>query len=327
MNHALPRALRVLRPLLTTPVLLGAAVMAHAQGGTFPEKSINWIVGWPAGGSADSATRLIARRIEQTLGQSVVDDNRAGASGAIALQAAVKAPADGYTLITVPGPVLMRLPVPQVGKELTGVAMLGKGPAVLVGTMAKPLPPTVKDLIAAAKAKPNDFAYASSGNGTAQHLAGELFNQLAGTAITHVPYKGGTQAVTDVVGGQVPLAVLGITAVLPHIKAGKLHAYAVTTATRSPSLPDVPTMQEAGLPGFEATQWFMVAVPKGTPPERIAKLNGAINQALKDPEVAKGFATVGIAPETASGTEATQFVQKDQQRWDELAKKANLALD
>jgi tripartite-type tricarboxylate transporter receptor subunit TctC len=313
--------------LLAAAAVTTASGSAWAQAGAaYPNKTITWVVGWPPGGSADTATRLVARRLEQTLGQPVVVDNRPGASGVLALNFAVKAPADGYTLITVPGPVIGSRPSPQLGKELVGVAMMGKGPAVLIGTVAEPLPATVKDLIAAAKAHPDKFNYVSSGNGTAQHLAGELFNQMAGITINHVPYKGGAQAVTDVIGGQVSLGVLGITSALPHIHAGKLKAYAVTTAKRSKNLPETPALAET-LPGFEATQWFVVAAPTGTPADRIQKLNAAIGVILKEPEVVSGFDKVGMEPELLTPAQTTSFVEQDLQRWRTLAAKANLKLD
>ncbi|SDY34711.1 Tripartite-type tricarboxylate transporter, receptor component TctC [Variovorax sp. YR266] len=305
---------------------IGGAPLAQPLA-DYPSKSITWVVGWPPGGSADTATRLVARKLEAMLGQPIVVDNRPGASGTIGLQAGAKAAPDGYTLITVPGPVVTNRPVPQLGKELVGVAMMGKGPAVLIGTKVESLPGNVRELIDAAKANPQKYSYVSSGNGTAQHLAGELFNQMAGTTITHIPYKGGTQAVTDVIGGQVSLGVLGITSALPHIMSGKLKAYAVTTAARSRNLPDVPTMAEAGLPGFEATQWFVVAAPTGVSADRIQKINEAIAAILKQPDVIDGFSKVGIEPEPATPQQTTGFVIKDQQRWKNLAQRTHLQLD
>jgi tripartite-type tricarboxylate transporter receptor subunit TctC len=316
---------RAVAALIAMATAVGVA-MAQPEV-AYPNKPITWIVGWPPGGSVDVATRLVARKLETMLSQPIIVDNRPGASGAIGLQAGAKAAPDGYTLITVPGPLLVSRPDPQLGKELVGVAMLGKGPAVLIGTMAEPMPRLVKDLIDSAKAHPEKFSYVSSGNGTAQHLAGELFNQMAGTSITHIPYKGGAQAVTDVIGGQANLGVLGITSVLPHISSGKLKAYAVTTATRSRSLPSVPTMAEAGLPGFEAVQWFVVAAPADVPADRIRKINEAIVRILKEPDVIAGFEKVGIDPESATPQQTTSFVVKDQQRWKELVQKAHLQLD
>ena len=308
--------------------ILGLAAPAAFSQTRFPDRPINWIVGFPPGGSADVMTRLVAKKLEAKLGQAVVIENRPGASGSIALQAAAKASPDGYTLITVPGPVLTTKPQPELGKELMGIAMLGKGPMVLVGTLAQPLPATLNDLLASARSNPDKYSFASSGNGTSQHFAGELVNQMAGTKMTHIPYKGGNQAVTDVIGGQVPLAVLGITPVLPHIRSGKLRAYGVSTAARSPALPDVPSFREAsGLAAFDASQWFVVAAASGVPADRVQVLNAAISDVLKDPDVANGFATVGVQPEAASAQGTTAFVAADLKRWRELAARSNLPLE
>ena len=280
-------------------MLMSVAVPVLAQG-TAAGSPITWLVGQPPGGTTDVVTRVVARQVERLLGQTVVIDNRPGAAGSIALQAAARAPKNGNTLITVPGPVLSAVPVPQLGKELVGVATLAKGPMVLVGTTSAPLPGKLSDLLSAAKADPKAFAFATSGNGTSQHLAGELMNQMAGTKIVHVPYKGGGQAVTDVVGGQVPLGVLGITPVLPHIKSGKLHAYGVSTASRATQLPDTPTLSEAGLKGFDADQWFVVAAPAGTSPERLAELNHAIRKAMESTDVMDALAAAGMTPAAIS---------------------------
>ena len=315
----LPRAARA---LFATAVLASSAAFAQ----TSSSKPITWIVGFPPGGTVDVATRLVAKNLQQKLGVPVVIDNRPGASGAIALNLAAKAAPDGYTLVTVPGPVLTNQPLPQVGKELAGVAMLGKGPMVLVGPTATAVP-NFKDLLAALRRKPDGYSFASSGNGTSQHLAGELLNEMAHVHMQHVPYKGGSQAVTDVIGGQVPLAFLGVTPVLPHIRAGKLKAYGVTTATRTPSLPEVPTLAEAGLPGFDASQWFVVAAPAGVPAARLQQLNAAIGAALREPDVARGLEEVGVDPAIASPAETTAFVTKDLKRWRELAEREHLALD
>lgn len=302
------------------------AANAQPAGESFPIKPITWLVGWPPGGSADVVSRLVAKELESKLGQPVVIDNRPGASGSIALNAAAKAPADGYTIVTVPGPVLMNIPVPQLGKELAGVAQLAKGPMVLVGTTATSKT-TLKELIADAKERPEAYSFASSGNGTSQHLAGEMFNQMAGVKMTHIPYKGGSQAVTDVIGGQVPVGMLGITPVLAHIKSGKLKAYGVSTAQRSPALPDVPTLAEGGVKGFDATQWFVVAAPTGVPAARVQKINAAIAEILTKPEIATGFGAVGVLPTPASAGESTAFVVGEQKRWTDLARQANLPLD
>jgi tripartite-type tricarboxylate transporter receptor subunit TctC len=307
--------------------LFGTTAVLAQTAGRYPDKPITWIVGFSPGGSTDGITRLVAKKLESSLGQPVVIENRPGASGAIAMSAVARATPDGYTLVTVAGPDVPAKAVPELGKDLAGVAALGSGAMVLVGTTAAPLPATVKDLLAAAKASPDKYTFGSSGTGTSQHLAGELINQVAGTKMTHVPYKGGGQAVTDLLGGQLPLAVLGIPPVLPHIKSGKLKAYGVTTISRSSALPDVPTLNDVGLPGFDANQWFVVATAVGTPADRIEKLNAAINQALKDPEVIAGFISVGVEPFVASPQETVKFVTGDQKRWRDLAQKAKISLE
>lgn len=193
--------------------------------------------------------------------------------------------------------------------------------------MASPLPETLAQLLAAARKAPQALSYATSGTGTSQHLAGELLNHIAQTQIAHIPYKGGSQAVTDVVGGQVPLGLLGITPVLPHIRAGRLRAYGISTAARSALLPEVPSLQEGGLPGFDVDQWFVVAVAAGLPAERIQALNAAINQALQKPEVQASFAGVGVVASPATAEQTTAFVAQDMLRWQALAKKIDLRLD
>jgi len=264
---------------------LPAAVLAAGDPGAWPNaKPITWIVGYVPGGSVDVITRSVAKVVSERIGQTIVVDNRAGASGAIALQYAARAASDGYWLITVPGPIIHAGIQPALGHELSSVSLISQGPIVLVGAAANARS-NLQDLIGAMKKNPQDWSYASSGTGTGQHLAGELFNAMAGTRMIHVPYKGGGQAVTDVVGGQVSLGMLGVTPVLAQINAGKLKAYAVTTPFRLASLPDVPTMSEAGLKGYEATQFFIAAVPARTDAAIISKLNKAIAEAMKTSEV------------------------------------------
>jgi tripartite-type tricarboxylate transporter receptor subunit TctC len=257
----------------------------------------------------------------------VVVENRPGASGGIGLSRVVAAPPDGYTLVTVPGPVVSATPLPSVGAELAGVTELARGPMVLVGTTARPMPADVAALFKAIKATPSQYEYATSGNGTSQHLAGEMIKQLAGLQMVHIPYKGGSQAVMDVVSGQVPLAMLGITSVLPHIQSGKLKAYAVTTETRAASLPDTPTLAETVLPGFQASQWFVLAAPKNTPAARVDRLNQVIGDILKLPDVKAGFENVGVTPSHASPADITRFVMDEQRRWQDLAARSQLPLN
>ncbi|GHC91580.1 hypothetical protein GCM10007320_40720 [Pseudorhodoferax aquiterrae] len=304
-----------------------AALAAHAEAPKpWPTaKPITWIVGFVPGGSVDVLTRAVARVVADRIGQSIVVDNRPGASGALALQYAARAGSDGYTLVTVPGPVLHAQRQPEIGRELAAVALLSQGPIVFVGAAAG-TPPQLKDLIAAMKKEPDRWNFASSGTGTGQHLAGELFNTMAGTRMVHVPYKGGGQAVTDVVGGQVSLGMLGVTPVLAQIKAGKLRAYAVTTPFRIPSLPDVPTMAEAGLKGYDATQFFVAAVPAGTDAAVVGKLHAAIAAALTTPEVKAALEAAGQLPGSLSPAQTQDFVVQSLSKFNALAHRSNITL-
>jgi tripartite-type tricarboxylate transporter receptor subunit TctC len=304
-----------------------AAATAAAEAQPWPgAKSITWIVGFAPGGSVDVLARLAGRKLSEKTGQPVVIENRPGGSGLIALQAAAKAAPDGYTLVTVPGPILHAQKVPELGRELTAVAMLAQGPMVLVGS-ASAAPGSVQALLAEMRRQPKAWSYASSGNGTSQHLAGELLNAMAGTAMVHVPYKGGGQAVTDVIGGQVPLAILGVAPVLPHIRSGKLRAYAVTTRFRIDSLPDVPTLQESGLKGYDASQWFVVGVPAGVPAQTVAQLNAWLNEIMASADLADTLRATGSIAGSGSARVTQAFVTADTDKWKALAQSAHLALD
>ncbi|MBD9665286.1 tripartite-type tricarboxylate transporter receptor subunit TctC [Variovorax paradoxus] len=300
---------------------------AAAQDKPWPTaKPITWIVGFVPGGSVDVLTRAMAKAVSDKVGQTIVIDNRPGASGALALQAAARASKDGYTLVTVPGPVVYGQRQPEIGKELAAVALMSQGPIVLVGKAAG-APANLSELIQAMKKAPTLWNFASSGTGTGQHLAGELFNSMAGTEMVHIPYKGGGQAVTDIIGGQTGLGMLGVTPVLAHIKSGQLKAYAVTTTFRIPGLPDVPTMEEAGLKGYEATQYFVAAMPAGVDARIVARLNVAIEEASRMPEVVSALNAGGQVATKLSPAEAQKFVVKSLAKFDAVAKKANITLN
>ncbi|MET4577242.1 Bug family tripartite tricarboxylate transporter substrate binding protein [Ottowia thiooxydans] len=312
---------------VTATLCLPSTVLAAGDPGAWPNtKPITWIVGFAPGGTLDVLTRIAARKLGEKTGQPVVVENRPGASGVIALQTAAKAAPDGYTLISVPGPVLYATQPPEVGKELVAIATLAQGPMVLVSGVPNP-PAQVYDLIQAMKKSPAAWSYASSGSGTSQHLAGELFNVSAATAMTHVPYKGGGQAVADVVGAQIPLGMLGVTPVLQHIKSGKLKAYAVTTSYRIESLPDVPTMKEAGLKNYDAAQWYVVAAPKGTPTAQIQQLNTWVNEITSSAELKSALVASGSVAGKGSATDTQQFIESDTRKWRDLAKSLKLDLN
>lgn len=310
------------RAVLSLAVAAGAALIANTA---HAADNITWLVGFAPGGTADVLTRSIAQQLSKLSGQNVVVENHPGASGALALQQAAKAAPDGNTLITVPGPLLHANPVPEVGKELRAVAMLAQGPMVLVAP-ASSAPADFAALVKAMKTNPKAWSYGSSGNGTSQHLAGELMNQMAGTQAVHVPYRGGGQAITDVVGGQIPLAMLGASPVLPHIQSGKLKALAVTSSKRLDQLPQVPTMQEAGLAGYSASQWFSVAVPAKTPDARVQQLNAWLATALEAPAVQEVIRGSGNVKGSGSAKDVEDFLRQDTETWKKLAAQTKMQL-
>lgn len=227
-------------------------------------------------------------------------------------------------LITVPGPIVYSRPQPQIGKQLSPVILMAEGPMVIVA--GKKFPPTLKEALADARKNPEKWNYASSGTGTSQHLAGELLNQMAQTRIVHVPYKGGAQAATDIVAGQVPMAVLGPTPVLAHIRSGALTAYAVTTKKRLESLPDIPTVEELGFPGYDASQWFAVASSPKISKEAIAKLNDLLGQIFQTAEFKKAVAAAGMTVGSGSPAVLTQFVESDTKKWEDLVRKSGISV-
>ena len=287
-------------------------------------KPITWIVGFVPGGTADLLARKAAVALGRKTGRPVMVENHPGANGVIAMRAAAKATPDGYTIVTVAGPSLTgERGVPRLGKELAVVAMQAEMPMVLVGSMATDVArlPTLKALLDEARVRPTPWSYASSGIGGSQHLAGELLNYKAQTAIAHVPYKGGAQAAADVVSGQVPLAILGITPVLQHIRSGRLRAYAVTGDRRvAASLPDVPTMQEAGVADYSARQWYIVAAPAGVPEARVQKLHGWINEIMASPELAKLLEDIGANGSRETPEAVLSFAKAQDRKWKRFAR-------
>lgn len=294
------KSLNSLKPLTLATVVLGLAVAlatpaAHAA---YPERPIRWIVPFPAAGAMDNIARTLGEEMSQTLGQSIVVENRPGAGGNIGAELVARSPADGYTMLIVANgmavnPALYRKLSYDPIKDFAPVSLLAVVPNVLVANKAKTSAKTVPEVIASAKSQPGKYTYASAGNGTSIHLAGELFTSMAGVELLHVPYKGSGPAVTDLLGGQVDYMFDSITSAKPHIDAGKLTAIAVTTSKRSAALPNVPTVAEAGLPGYELSPWFAAFVPAGTPPAVVETLNRAMVEALRKPAVQKRLAAIG----------------------------------
>lgn len=298
---------------------------APADDANWPQRPVRWIVGFAPGGTADILTRIAAEQLAQRLGKSVVVENRSGASGALALNLVANSQPDDTLLITVPGPIIFPRDEPGIGKELDPVIMLAEGPMIIVGPASNPQH-SLADVITDAKQNPRKWNYATSGTGTSQHLAGEMINQLAGTQMVQVPYKGGGQAVSDVVGAQVPLAILGPTPVLPHIASGALQAYAVTTTYRLSSLESVPTVAEAGIEGYDASQWFALATTKGVSPRRIERLNGLLADIVKTQKFREAVTAAGMKIAPGSPEDLLNVVQADRAKWANLVKQRGLKI-
>ena len=310
--------------------LLAAAPAAIAQA-AYPTKTITVIVPFPAGGTTDILARIVAQYMSTALGQAVIVDNRAGAGGNIGGQTAARAPADGYTLFmgtvgthAINASLYKKMPFDPIKDfaPLTRVAMV---PNLLVANPSQPFK-TVPELIAYAKANPGKVTYGSSGNGSSIHLSGELFKSMTKVDMTHVPYKGSAPAVSDLLGGQIAVMFDNMPSALPHVKSGKLRAIAVTSAKRSPELPNVPTVGES-VPGYEATSWFGMFAPAGTPPDIVAKLNAVIVKALADPEVRKKISEQGAEPYPETPKEFAAFIQKESAKWGKVVRDSGASVD
>jgi tripartite-type tricarboxylate transporter receptor subunit TctC len=312
--------------------LAAAATSAVLAQTDFPTKPIRVVVTFPPGGSADAVVRLLAPRLSDKLGQQVVVDNRPGAGGNIGLALVAKAPADGYTLgVGAAGALAANVSLyPQMPfdplKDFKPVTMLAAIPFVIVGSPSLGVR-TQRELIALARSQPGRLSMAHGGNGTAMHLTSQLFAQMAEIKIPEVPYKGSGPAALDVLGGQVPLAVVDLPAALQHIRAGKLVAFAVTSPQRLPQLPDVPTVAEAGLAGYDSTGWFGLVAPAGTPAAVVSRLNAEVTAALNDEAIRSSLRTLGVepAPSTAEAFEAT--IRSETAKWAKVIRAANIKLD
>ena len=318
-----------MRKLLLCVAALAVALAATAQ--SFPTKPIRLIVTYPPGGGADLMARLIAPKMADTLGQPVVVENKPGASGQIGAGEVARAAPDGYTLLldassySVNPSLYAKLPY-DPAKAFTPIALIALFPNVLVVTPDF-APRDVKELIALAKAKPGTIAFASSGNGSAQHLSGELFRQKAGVEMTHVPYKGGAPALNDVMGGQVPVFFANMASSLPQIKGGKVRALAITGAQRSPQLPTVPTLAEAGVPGYEVYEWNAIFAPAGTPAPVVAKIAESIAKALQSAELRERVASLGGEIAAYGPAETDRFVREQTELWGKVVRAGHIKVE
>ncbi|GAA7770230.1 tripartite tricarboxylate transporter substrate binding protein [Helicobacter pylori] len=328
MKSLLQRS-NVLSAALAATMLFAAAAPAHAA---YPDHPIRWIVPFPAGGAMDNIARTLGEDMSKTLGQAIVVENRPGAGGNIGAEMVARSPADGYTLIIVANgmavnPALYGKLSYDPVKDFAPVSLLAVVPNVLVANKAKTPVKTVAEVIASAKAKPGKYTYASAGNGTSIHLAGELFTSMAHVDMLHIPYKGSGPAMTDLLGGQVDYMFDSITSAKPHIDSGKLTAIAVTTSKRSSALPNVPTVAEAGLPGYELSPWFAAFVPAKTPQPVIDTLNKAMLDALKKPSVQQRLAGIGAEPIGSTPAALKDHLAKETAKWGTLIREKGIHAD
>ena len=326
--------IRLIRPrllLLGLALLTSAVALRTGDAGaqSFPEHPIKLISPWPPGGSNDTFSRLIASRLNKALGQPVIVENRPGATGTLGVSQAARAPADGYTIVMGSSPT--HATAAAIYPTLTYDPVRDFAPVTMVGTVSNvlvvhPAVPakTVQELIALARQTPGQLTFASAGNGSSQHLSGEMFKVMTGIDMLHVPYKGAAPAVADILAGHVKLGFHNMPDVVPHLRSGGLRAIAVTAAKRAAALPDVPTIAESGVPGYAAEVWFGVFAPAGTPRPVVDRLHAELSKALTDPEIkgkleALGNEVSGIGPDAFSA-----YVKTEVTRWADIVTKAGV---
>lgn len=323
------------RRTLLTCVCLAATglnpVATWAQEG-WPAKPLRLVVPFAAGGTSDILGRLLAERLQAALKQPVVVENRAGAGGVLGAEAVAKSPPDGYSLLL--GTIASHAINPAMRQKMPYDALKDFAPVILLGSIANVLlvgkdQPyhTVKDLVQAAKAKPDSIAFGSAGQGSSQHMSGELFKLLAGADLAHVPYKGSAPAIQDVIGHQIPSSFETVTVALPHIQAGKVRALAVTTAQRSAALPEVPTLQEAGVPGFEVSSWQALYAPAGTPAAVVQRLNAEVEKILSQPEVKARLDSLGVVHQPNTAAQCAEFNRQELAKWGRVAREGKVGLE
>ena len=327
---------RARRALLATTIGLTVAASALLAPPAFaqpwPTKPITLVVPFPAGGTTDVLARALADKLQQSLGQPVIVESRPGAGATLGADYVAKAKPDGYTLLigavhhTIASSVYKKLPY-DFQKDFVPITGLALVPNVLVVNAGATPAKSVAELVAAVKAHPGQWSYGSNGNGTAQHLIGTQFQNATGTTLLHVPYKGSGPLATDLLGAQIQMSFDTITPVLPHIKAGKLRALAVTTARRSSALPDVPTLEEAGLKGFDIGTWFGVLAPAATPRDIVARLNAEMVKVIQAPEFRKRMDEIGAEPTGGSSEQLAAQIRSETGRFAKLVKDANVQIE
>jgi tripartite-type tricarboxylate transporter receptor subunit TctC len=308
-------------------VLLGAAVFAQP----YPARPVRVIVTFPPGAGSDISTRLVTAKLSEKFGRPFVIDNRAGAAGNIGVELAAHAAPDGYTLLAVTASAAIsqsayaKVPF-DLARDFSPIALIASAPFILAVHPAIPAK-SLQELIALAKSKPGQLSYATPGTGSSPHLAGELLKMEVGIDILHVPYKGTVPAVADVMGGNVSMALANTLVALPHVKAGRLRGIAITSARRSTLVPELPTIAESAVRGFEAGTWYGLLAPAGAPREIVSRLNRAVVQIVQLPDVREKLAAQGAEPLAGSPEQAGEFVRREISRWAKVVKAANIRLD
>ena len=305
------------------------AIESAAQTAKYPDRPVKMMVGFTAGGGTDVVARILAQKMSETIGQTVFVENRPGASGLLAVEAVAKSPPDGYTLLMgtqttyAVAPTLYRKTSIDPSRDFAGISMSAVSPLVLVVHPSVPAQ-SVKDVIAMAKAKAGTLNFGSGGLGTTPHMTGELFQSVAGIRMAHVAYRGEAPAINDLLGGQIPLMFANLSAVIGNVRAGQLRALAVTSAQRAPAAPEIPTVAESGLPGFETSTWFALVAPAGTPPDVLARLNAEVKRALAQADVKQRFAGLGMTAEDSTPEGLDAYIKSEIAKWTKVIKDADI---
>lgn len=322
---------RISSRLLAGLAALTVVCPLWAQSQPFPSKPFKVVVGYSAGGAVDAVARTIGQALSSSLGQPVIVENKPGAGTNIAVKSVIDAAPDGYTLLMAANALAANMalyqPAPfDAERDLVAVSLVGRVPVVIAANASAPYA-SIASLIASAKVKPGGIAFATPGNGSTPHMAVELFERAAGITLQHVPYRGGAQAITDVIGGQVPLVAVNALEVQPHVKSGKLKVLAVLSTNRSAIFPDAPTIAESGFPGFEASVWYGLVAPAATPKATVAKLHAEVQKALQTKEVRERMTQVGGEVLPGSSEMFSALIHSERQRYEKLVREANIKPD